>query len=747
MTHPSIAALPSPYSELLDQAATLWGIEKKYFDIWGNEHKPPNEVKQAILDSLGVACSGPEELARSIQERCLREWSRLLPPTLVVPAGETITVRVRMAHSEAGSGLRWEIETENGAALGGMIDLEATAETGRYQAAGMCFLEKLVSFPASVPAGYHTLRTTLGAAAQVETMLIIVPQRAWLPDRLANTGRAAGLSVSLYGVRSGRNWGCGDFSDLNSLIDWVRDDLHAGFLALSPLHAIDNRMPYNISPYLPNSTLFRNPIYLDVERAEEFRHSRAAQTVFRSPAIQDRLEALRQAGFVDYEAVWQLKRFFLTLLFRQFLLRATAQRKQALADFCHLGGQRLHRFALYSALWDWLHKRDPNLWIWPDWPAEYQDPESASVAAFASQHPRRILFHKYVQWLIDQQLAEAQRHCRDRGLEIGLYHDLALATDKCGADLWAYRPFFVAGCRVGSPPDGFAPNGQDWAFPPPNHDHHRDQGYRLFIDAIRASSRHGGALRIDHVMRLFRLYWIPDGMEAAHGAYVRDYHEDLLGILALESVRNKFLIVGEDLGTVSDLVREQLERFGILSYKVFYFEKHPRGEFRQFEQYPRQALVSSTTHDLPTLAGFWTGRDIEARQQAGLLPDEASYQRQHGERAADKQRILDLLHEQALVPSWFPRRAEQVPALEGELHNAIIGFLAQTPSMLFALNQEDLTKETEQQNLPASTVEYPNWRRKMRYSLEQLRSLDAARDFSAMFRNWLHRTGRAEPNG
>lgn len=739
----SNAALETSYTELLNIAAALWGIEKEYHDIWGSIHKPSEQVKQAILSSLGVACSNSEELAGSIGQRLHREWSRSSPHTLVVPAGQTVPLTLRIPRPGAARTLSWELQEENGETRRGALDLSGFETTARAETPDG-FLEISFALPTPVPHGYHLLRTRIGTDSEVETRLIAVPRRAWLPERLANGGRAAGLSISLYGIRSDRNWGCGDFTDLNSLVEWVRHDLHAGFVALSPLHAIENRTPYNISPYLPNSTLFRNPLYLDIESVEEFRQSPAAGKLFRSAPVRQRLVALRLAEFVDYEAVWRLKRFFLKLLFREFLLRASPGRRQSLESFCQAGGERLERFALYSALWDWLHKRDPNLWIWPQWPAEYQNPESSAVGLFAQRNQRRILFYKYVQWLIDQQLEDVQQRCRDLGLEIGLYHDLALATDSCGADLWAYRPFFVSGCRVGSPPDGFAPNGQDWAFPPPNRDRHREDGYRLFIDMIRASSRHGGALRIDHVMRLFRLYWIPDGMEAAHGLYVQDYYEDLLGILALESVRNRFLIVGEDLGTVSDLVREQLERFGILSYRVFYFEKHDGGHFRKSDQYPGQALVSSTTHDLPTLAGFWTGRDIEARQQAGLLPDDASYRRQIDERAADKQSILDLLHEQTLLPEWFPRRTDEVPALEGELHNAVIGFLAQTPSMLFALNQEDLTKETEQQNLPASTVEYPNWRRKMKYSLEQLRTLDAARDFSAMFRNWLHETGRAE---
>jgi 4-alpha-glucanotransferase len=325
-------------------------------------------------------------------------------------------------------------------------------------------------------------------------------------------------------------------------------------------------------------------------------------------------------------------------------------------------------------------------------------------------------------------------------MPIGLYHDLALATDRCGSDLWAYREFYVNGCRVGAPPDDFSPNGQDWAFPPPNTCAHHDNAYELYRESIRKIVAHGGALRIDHVMRLIRLFWIPDGADPAQGIYVRDNAEDLLHILALESVRNANIIVGEDLGTVTDEMRDMFARFRILSYRLFYFERYRDGNLKGSHEYPHQALVSSSTHDLPTLAGFWRGRDIEARRAAGLA-DESSYRAQWEDRNRDKQRMLDRVHAEGLLPHWYARETKHVPDVDGELHNAIVGFLAQVPSMLLLLNQEDFTKETEQQNLPGSTAEYPNWQRKMKIAIEDLRS-PALESYAAMFRDQLQRTGR-----
>jgi 4-alpha-glucanotransferase len=285
-------------------------------------------------------------------------------------------------------------------------------------------------------------------------------------------------------------------------------------------------------------------------------------------------------------------------------------------------------------------------------------------------------------------------------MKIGLYHDLALATDSFGADLWMNRQFYAPGARVGAPADELAPSGQDWGFPPPNREAHRENGYELFAQTIRKNARHGGALRIDHVMRFFRLFWIPDGLSAAQGVYVKDYAEDLLGILALESVRGGFIVVGEDLGTVEWSVRHKLGEMGILGYRLLWFEKNPDGSFRLPQEYPAQAAVSTTTHDLPTVAGFREGRDIQARRSAGLV-EQAGYDQQWAARRYELGRLEDAL---------------QRAGFAGDP----LGFILSTPCALAIVNQEDLTGETEQQNLPASTWQHPNWRRKMKVAVEDL---------------------------
>ena len=727
----------------LRAAAEQFGIQPEYWDIFGNRHELTPELAHHLLSAIGMSAGSEDELARSLAARERQQWEQMTPPVVVV---EQQQMRVPIkSPRHAGATLHWRLELEDG-----------TASEGESDWSGLTVLRTNVELeerdwtvPAPVPLGYHTLRLQWAAGGEAvrraSTRLIVCPSRTYMPPFLERGEKRAGLAVSLYGVRSAATWGCGDFTALSGVTDWVAHRAGGSFVALNPLHAIFNRQPYNTSPYLPNTIFYRNFLYLDIPAIPEVARCGWAQRLLKSEGIRNEIAALNQSEFVEYERVARLKRLFLLVAFREFYRTDwvhETDRGLAFAAYLAKEGLRLEEFALFSALDHWLHRKYPELWVWPQWPQEYQTPGTAACRQFQRTHRRAVLFYKFVQWQIDQQAEAAQKHALDQGLEIGLFHDLPLANDRCGADLWSARDFFVQGCRVGSPPDDFSPNGQDWSFPPPNKERHLADGYRRFADSIRLSAKHGGALRLDHVMRLFRLYWIPDGFDARVGAYVRDNAEDLLRVLALESVRQKILIVGEDLGTIEPRMREMLDRFGILSYRLFYFERRGDGSLIPPSEYPRQALVSSTTHDLPTLAGFWCGRDIEARERAGLLPDDGTPARMRADRMRDKQHMLTALHEQALLPPDYPRRAEELPELTGELHNAITGFLSLTPSMLMTLNQEDLTKEVDQQNLPATTYQYPNWRRKMKYTVEQLHEDGHAGDFAQMLRHWLGRSGR-----
>ncbi len=687
-----------------------FGIEPEYTDAWGNSHSTSPEVARAILRSLGI-----EDVEHTLSSRAAEEWSRALDPTMVV-SEDADSMRLRIPADRSGASVKIEIEWEGGEIEHHWFWLPELRQLDRAVVDGREFVAKRVPLP-PLRLGYHRIRALWMKEPELERFaearLIVCPRETLQPE-----GRIAGVAVSLYGLRSRRNWGCGDFTDLHALIGALAPS-GVDFVALNPLHAIPNRQPYNTSPYLPQCSLYRNFIYLDVERVGEGLFADSIEIVdlmmdleeLDADALAREAETLRASEFVEYERVASLKSRVLRVLFRRFL---EAGGSPDLDRYVESEGAALHDFAVYCALDEAMHRSNPEVWLWRDWPTEYHDPRSPAVAQFAAEHSQDVLYFKFLQWQIDRQLAEVQAYAIEQGMRIGLYHDLALATDRWGADLWANRPFYAAGCRVGAPPDVFSPNGQDWAFPPPDREAHSADGYQLFAKLIRKTARHGGALRIDHVMRFFRLWWIPDGMTATDGAYVRDHAADLLGILRLESHRGGFIVIGEDLGTVTDEVRTALTESGVLSYRLLWFEQHLDGSFKMPDEYPAEAAAATSTHDLPTLAGFFESRDIEARRAAGLI-DDLAFRKQ----MASRQQEIVLL-KQALVASGF--------------ENDAVGFLLSTPCRVAIVNQEDLTGETEQQNLPGSTWQHPNWCRKMKIAVEDLvpvagwlkRHLDAA---------------------
>lgn len=661
----------------------MFGIERAYTDTWGTVHYASEDAIRRVLTALNVPLDSPEATDQFLDRRIAEQWAHPFDVTLVIREGTaSIPLRVRMDH--AGASAKLEIEWENGEIehVWHWLPELPTLEDASIQ--GVPYLKKQFPLPPSLRLGYHKIRVYWMKEPELEIFgearFIVCPDKA-----LEFEGRAAGVAVSLYGLKSARNWGCGDFTDLSAAVGAFAK-AGAAFVALNPLHAIANRVPYNTSPYLPQSSSFRNFLYLDVERVPGF----AGEPEYAAEA-----EFLRNTEFVEYERVAALKLRAASRAFERFAASGGDSRFDA---FRESEGEELHQYAVYCSLDEEMHRRNPDVWLWTQWPDEYQDPDSPAVSDFAMKFADRVLFYKFLQWQVDVQLAEAQAAARAAHMKIGLYHDLALATDRFGADLWSNRRFYISQSRVGAPPDELGPGGQDWAFPPPNKDAHLLDGYQHFARSIRKNARHGGALRIDHVMRFFRLFWIPEGLTARDGLYVRDYVEDLLGIVTLESVRHGFHVVGEDLGTVAPEVRDRLGRAGILGYRLLWFERNFDGTFRAPQEYPLRAAVSTSTHDLATLAGFFSCRDIEARRSAGLV-DEAGY---HNQLSA-RRREIDKLNE-ALAWAGFPGDG--------------LGFILATPSTFAIVNQEDLTGEEFQQNLPASTWQYPNWRRKMKVAVE-----------------------------
>jgi len=481
-------------------------------------------------------------------------------------------------------------------------------------------------------------------------------------------------------------------------------------VGVNPLHALP---PGGISPYSPSSRLFHNPLYLDVESIAEFKDPTVRALVLRR-SFQRTVESLRQSETVNYEGVTRLKRPLFKALYRAFAAKHLGhgtRRDRGFQRFKTEQGQQLQHFALFQALQEYLTPRGAPPRPWRTWPPEFQHPDSPAVQRFLRRHGDRMNFYCYLEWQCDEQLKRIQSTARRIGMPIGLYTDFAIGIDPDGSDAWAFQDDFAQGASVGAPPDLFSPKGQNWGLAPPHPQRTVKSGYRLFVESFRRNMRHSGLFRLDHAMGLFRLFWIPEGRSAADGAYVTYPSRDLLGILALESRRHGVIVVGEDLGTVTPEIRASLMEAGLLSYRLLLFEKSDAGGFLPFHEYPAQAMTAVTTHDLPTLRGFWTGRDIALKEALGLYPDPALIAHDKEARHRDKQALLTALRKAHLLPKHYSQQTAAIPEPNDVLSQAIYTFLARTPSRVLSVPLEDLLGDYETPNLPGAPLgKYPVWR-------------------------------------
>jgi 4-alpha-glucanotransferase len=528
--------------------------------------------------------------------------------------------------------------------------------------------------PGDLPVGRHRLSGRTGA-----TTLVVAPARCHLPASLEAGGRAWGWAAQLYAVRSAASWGIGDLGDLAGLLA-ATAPLGAGFALLNPLHAASPGEP---SPYNPSTRVFRNPLYLRIEAVPELAALAGAE--------RGRVEALAKEGRdltghdrIDRLAAYRLKDEALRLAHRA--LDRLPARRAGLAAYRDATPD-LDRFATFCAI-QHAEGRD-----WRDWPAAYRHPARPEVASFGARHAAEVGYHAWLQWLLDEQLAAAPA-----GAQLGVLNDLAIGFAPDGFDAWSFQDELAAGMTVGAPPDPLGPKGQDWGFPAFVPDRLAEGGYGPFAQTIRAGMAHAAGLRIDHVMGLFRLFWIPEGAEPAQGTYVRYPADDLLGVLALESAAAEALVVGEDLGTVEHGVRERLAAEGVLSYRLAWFEHGPGGGRRRAADYPRLAMAAATTHDLPTVAGFFSGSDLAHLVEIrAATPDGPA----RADQEAQRESLCRLLESEGLLEPG-ERGVEALVA-------ALYGFLARTPAMLVAATLEDALEAHDRPNVPGTIDERPNW--------------------------------------
>ncbi len=724
--------------ELILELSELYGIIPEYWDIFGNKREARIETRKGILKAMGLNVESPTAIMREIAAKKAKSWKGFVEPVQVMSVNEqpliiSLCLPVEQDH-EQGLTISWYMVDED---EGGKLRKWDCMVRGTELSIdrmdwidGVRYIRVLLTDPMRRDIGYYRFHAEVrhsenifpGSSCTLEakSRIVVTPDACYLPPELRHHKRW-GLSINLYALRSKRNWGVGDFTDLRHILHWLAD-FRGSCAGINPLHAIPNSSPFGVSPYSPLTRLFRNPIYIDIERVPDVLESPPLRKYIASRKVQTQLNDLRARTCVDYEAVADLKEKVLRKAFSFFLRKHGSGKTRRGKDFHRYvreEGQELESFSVFMALRGHLW-RTRQVISWREWPAEFRDAHGKAVSEFRKSHAREVAFHQYVQWLIDRQLRALSLASERLCLPIGLYFDLAVGSTGSGSDAWSHQDVMAEGAEVGAPPDDFSPSGQKWGFPPFIPERLRETGYELFIRIIRKNMKYGGAIRIDHALGLFRVFWIPDSMSATDGAYVEQPFQDLLRIIALESIRNKTLVIAEDLGTIGENVREALKKFRMLSYRLFYFErKYPDPAFLPPGRYPELAVCAVTTHDLPTLTGFWEGVDITLRKKlGGGTPDE--WQKLFDDRQRDKKLILRALKAQGLLSAGI--KAEMIEGMDmtPDLCLAIYCFLSRTPCRLMLVSVDDVIGTRDQQNLPGTVTEHPNWIRKTPLMLEEI---------------------------
>jgi 4-alpha-glucanotransferase len=671
----------------LGRLAELLGVFASYHDIAGVHRPTSDATREALCAAMGLACASEADAEARLAELAAADAEQWLEPVSVFreTPGAAPSLPVRAA---ADGEAQVEIALESG---------ERSRVTARIAAGRL-------QLPAELAPGAHELRVELAGRAASQ-LLIVAPRTAWRADETLGGGRGLGVWANLYTVRSRVNWGFGDLSDLARMAEWLAP-LGVDFVAVNPLHAIANRGDA-IAPYSPVSRIFMNPLYLDVEAVPELAHSARARAV----AAQLPLARLRGARELDHAPILAAKLSVLRELHRAFQAGERAgetARGRAHARARSEAGPELVDFATFEVAQAELRETD-----WRHWPAELRDPRSPELREFAAAHADEIEFRCWLQEELSLQLDSAADAARAAGMRIGVCKDLAIGSAPDSADTWMCRSLFADGAALGAPPDAYAASGQNWGLPPLVPQRLRADGYRFLRRLLRAAFRGSGALRIDHVMGLQRQFWIPAGRPGSEGTYVAQPAADLFGVLALESRHARSIVVGEDLGTVPAELAPELESWGVLSMRVLCFERDGVA-FRPSSSYPERALSLVVTHDLPPLAGWLEGRDLELRAEIGALARGEELERAQRERGADREALAERLRAEgdldASTDTDSLARAAQL-------------FLARTPSRLVALGLDDLAGEREPLNLPGIPVEaHRSWSRRMQRELDELAS-------------------------
>ncbi len=683
---PELNYTESNYTELsyieLSRLARLCGINRSYRDIWGTQHRISDNSLRRALSDLGFAAETAPEIESSIHAIRESYLTRVLEPVRVVIADERpVFVFVNLNSSQLAEPLTWRLTFENGEELSGKLWPSKLVPIARRETSDRQALRFRLGLGTGLPLGYHSFELLLTDGAETTVFarqsLIVTPQSslpgasptgADAPETLVTAAfsaeaskpeRSWGLSCQLYALRSQQTWGIGDFQALAELTK-LAASAGAAFVGISPLHALSLTWPENRSPYSPSSRLLLNPLFISIDWAVE---GYQLANSFALHELRDRAALLEEREQIDYQSVATLKLAALRLVFVE-----VAKRLETDLSYQRFIQQRAEVLAHYAALEEGRTGFPPG-------------------------------FLNFLQWEAHRQLLSVTKLAEQQGLRRGLYLDLALGVDGGGVDARMNSDSLALGMSMGCPPDEFNLQGQQWGLPPFISWKLREQGYRPFIETLRSNMAYAGQVRLDHVMSLFRVYCIPSQTSGTEGVYLRYRFDELLGIVALEAERNGVTVIGEDLGTVPAIVPQQMSARDVLSYKVFWFMRDSEGEFLPAEAYPEKALVTLSTHDLPTLRGFWRGIDWGSKSRLRLFPNSVAEQQGRELRQSERRRLRKML----------PQADDSSGEFEQQLFAALTEYLASTPSQLLAVQLEDLMQMSEQMNLPGTVSEYPNW--------------------------------------
>lgn len=715
---------------LIERLARARGIGDAYYTYTGELKQFTLTTKAAILRAMHCQLDDVSALEAQIRESEAAHPSGLLGDVAVVREGK-VTVRVNTPAIELNAMVRWSVQLEGGGERRGEVRAWELPERGSHAVDGKWWVLRDLELPADLPTGYHRLEVDLEYAHRERCALIVTPTKIHEPKELAGGGKIWGVAVQVYALRSDGNWGIGDFGDLKELLK-LAAGIGANFIGISPVHALFPSDAMSYSPYSASSRHAFNVMFIDVNAVHEARESPRASAMTNDPAFRARLSQARAATHVDYASVASLKFPVLRVAFEHFRdehLAKSSPRAAAFRAFLRERGEPMRLHTLFDAIDGWLRRMKGTGAGWHNWPEEYRRPDSEAVRAFAEEHSDEVDFHGYLQWLAAEQLGAVYSLARELNLGVGLYGDYAVGVNASGSETWSDQTLYCMGAAIGAPPDPLGVAGQEWGIPPQDPRALKRAAYAPFTALIRASMRACGALRLDHVMALFRQWWVPRGYKSVDGGYVHYPLADLLGVVALESRRQECLVVGEDLGVVPDEIRKALPEFGVFHYKVVLFEQK-NGEFVAPADYVRPALAAVTTHDLPTLRGWWTGHDIDLWEKLGFYADNTVGARCRAEREQERLRLLRALKREQL----WDGNTEPAPPYSAALGRAVHVYLAKSRSAMVTVQLEDMIGMLDPVNIPGTSKEYSNWTRRMVESARQIFARQDVKELGAAMR-------------